>query len=94
LGVERLEAEVIYDAGRDSCVALILELARQLEQLAAHKERLEERIMRLEGELRKNSSNSSTPPSQDPPKSRAERRRIAKEKAKKWSAPRVGVCGS
>ena len=83
--MECVEAEAVYDAGRDSCVTLILELTGQLEGLAAHNKRLEERIMRLEDELRKNSSNSSTPPSQDPPKSRAERRRIAKEKAKMWS---------
>ncbi len=86
--MERAEAEAIYDAGRDSCIALILALAQQVAQLAVHNERLEERIMRLEEERRKDSSNSSTPPSQDPPKSRAERRAQAREKAKQWSMRR------
>jgi transposase len=88
--MERSEAEAIYDAGRDSCVALILAFAQQLEQLTGHNERLEERIRRVEEERRKNSSNSSTPPSQDPPKTRAERRREARAKLKKLSQRKPG----
>ena len=46
--------------------------------------RLEERVGRLEEQLRRDSRNSSSPPSQDPPKTRAERgrRRVS---AKAWS---------
>lgn len=83
--MDRSEAEAIYDAGRERCVAFILELAQGLERLTAANARLEERVRRLEEERRKDSSNSSTPPSTDPPKSRAERRAAAREKAKQWA---------
>ena len=52
-GMERAEAEVIYDAGREAVVALLL--------------RLDERVSELERRLGQHSRNSSTPPSQDPP---------------------------
>ena len=83
--MDRSEAEAIYDAGRERCVEFILELAQGLERLIAANARLEERVRRLEEELRKNSGNSSTPPSADPPRSRAERRAAAREKAKQWA---------
>jgi transposase len=83
--MDRSEAEAIYDAGRERCVQVILELAQALARLGAANARLEERVRRLEEQLRKNSSNSSTPPSADPPKSRAERRAAAREKAKQWA---------
>jgi transposase len=80
--MDRSEAEAIYDAGREACVEFLIGLSARYErQIAA----LEERVRRLEEQLRKNSSNSSTPPSQDPPKSRAERRAAAREKAKQWA---------
>jgi len=83
LGVmERSEAEAVYDAGREACVELLLELTTRYEREVA---RLEERVARLEEESRKDSSNSSSPPSQDPPASRAERRAAAREKAKQWA---------
>jgi transposase len=58
--VERHEAEAIYDAGRDVVVEVLLRMDRQIQQLTG-------RVERLERELRKNSRNSSQPPSQDRP---------------------------
>jgi transposase len=84
--VERAEAEAIYDAGREACVAFILELARGLDQLRAANERLEERLRRLEEQGRSDSRNSSAPPSADPPKTRQERRAEARAKAKELLA--------
>lgn len=60
--MDRAEAEAIYDSGRDACVRVLLALANQVE-------RLEGRVERLEGEireLRRDSGNSSLPPSADP----------------------------
>lgn len=57
--MDRAEAEAIYDAGRGACVEVLLALAGRIEQL-------ERRVERLEEELRRNSDNSSLPPSQDP----------------------------
>jgi hypothetical protein len=59
--MDRAEAEAIYDSGRDACVKVLLALANQVE-------RLERRVERLEGEvreLRRDSGNSSLPPSAD-----------------------------
>lgn len=83
--MDRCEAGAIFDAGRERCVDVIVELASDRELFAARCERLEERVARLEEQLRKDSSNSSSPPSQDPPMSRAERRAAAREKAKRWA---------
>lgn len=61
-GMDRSEAEAIYDSGRKACVKVLLALANQVE-------RLEGRVERLEGEvreLRRDSDNSSLPPSADP----------------------------
>ncbi|MCA1698857.1 MAG: IS66 family transposase, partial [Actinobacteria bacterium] len=83
--MERAEAEAIYDAGRESCVKAILELAGRCE-------RLEDRMGRLEEQTRASSRNSSKPPSSDPPKSRKERRAEARAKAKEWAkADREGA---
>ena len=60
--MDRAEAEAIYGSGRKACVKVLLALANQVE-------RLEGRVERLEGEvreLRRNSDNSSLPPSADP----------------------------
>lgn len=57
--MERAEAEAIYDAGRDAVVEVLLRMDRQIQQLTG-------RVERLEAELRKNSRNSSAPPSSDP----------------------------
>ncbi|MGZ4180421.1 MAG: IS66 family transposase [Solirubrobacteraceae bacterium] len=73
--MERVEAEAIYDSGRESCVQFILDLAGRVEQ---H----EERLARLEAQQRQDSRTSSKPPSSDPPKTRAQRRAEARAKAK------------
>jgi transposase len=84
--MERAEAEAVYDAGRETCVEFMLEMAQRFEELAERSERelarLQTRVERLEEELRKNSRNSSKPPSSDPPKTRQERRAEARAKAK------------
>jgi transposase len=73
--MDRVEAEAIYDSGREACVEFILDLAARVEQ---H----EDRLRRLEEQARQDSRTSSRPPSQDPPKTRAERRAEARTKAK------------
>jgi transposase len=60
--MDRAEAEAIYDSGRKACVEVLLALARQVERLEGRVERLEEEIR----ELRRDSDNSSLPPSADP----------------------------
>ena len=73
--MDRAEAEAIYDSGREVCVEFILELASRVE-------RHEDRLRRLEEQLRQDSRTSSKPPSMDPPKKRAQRRAEARAKAK------------
>ena len=73
--MDRAEAEAIYDAGREVCVEFILELAGRVE-------RLEERLGRLEAQVRQDSLTSSRPPSSDPSKTRAQRRAEARARAK------------
>jgi transposase len=73
--VERAEAEAVFDAGREVCVQFILDLAGQVQQHG-------DRLKRLEEQARRDSRTSSTPPSADPPRSRAERRALARAKAK------------
>lgn len=80
--MERAEAEAIFDAGRDRCVQVILELAGSVEQLTAQTRRLEERVRRLEEQSRQSSRTGSKPPSEDPPKTRQQRRAEARAKAK------------
>jgi transposase len=84
--VERAEAEAIYDAGRDRCVEVILELAGSVERLTAQTVLLEERVRRLEEQSRQSSRTGSKPPSQDPPKTRQQRRAEARAKAKELLA--------
>jgi len=81
--MDRAEAEAIYDAGREACVGFLMELTSAYEtQIAA----LEERIRRLEEQARRDSRTSSAPPSQDPPKTRQQRRAEARAKAKELLA--------
>jgi transposase len=72
-------ADVGGGAGRPSYE----ELAALVVELRAENAALRERIAELERRLNRNSGNSSMPPSQDPPLSRAERRRRAREAYKR-----------
>jgi transposase len=81
--VDREHAEAIYDAGRDAVVEALLEAWAGLEKLTALVDGLRERIDELERQINRDSGNSSMPPSSDPPKSRAERRRLAREAYKR-----------
>ena len=72
--MERAEAEAIYEQGRETVVAVLLRMDEQIQQLtkqvAKQDKRLakqDARIADLERRLNRNSRNSSTPPSQDPP---------------------------
>ena len=73
--MDRAEAEAIYDSGREVCVEFIVDLANRFAQ---H----EDRLKRLEEQVRQDSRTSSRPPSMDPPKTRAQRRAEARAKAK------------
>ena len=85
-GVDRSDAEAIYDSGREACVGFLLELTAGFEARAARYEaqveRLEARVRRLEQDACESSRNSSKPPSEDPPRTRQQRRAEAREKAK------------
>ena len=59
--MERVDAEAIYDAGREAVVEVLLAMDRRIQQLEA-------RVEKLERQLAKNSGNSSRPPSTDPPR--------------------------
>jgi transposase len=72
--MERAEAEAIYEQGRETVVAVLLELSaqnallrREVAELSERLAKQEERIAELERRLNRNSRNSSLPPSQDPP---------------------------
>jgi transposase len=67
--VDRVEAEVVYGAGREAVVEVLLWMDRRIQQLEAHVARQDERIAQLERRLNRSSRNSSIPPSADPPAS-------------------------
>ena len=67
LGMERAEAEAIYEQGREAVVAVLLALSARVTTLEARLAKQEERIAELERQLNRNSRNSSLPPSADPP---------------------------
>jgi transposase len=65
--VERSEAEAIYAQGREPVVDALLALSARLEAQDAQLAALAERVEELEQRLRRDSRNSSLPPSHDPP---------------------------
>lgn len=65
--MERAEAEAIYDQGREAVVAVLLRMDEQIQQLGRQVEKQGEEIAELRRRLNRNSQNSSTPPSHDPP---------------------------
>jgi hypothetical protein len=72
--VERAEAEAILDGDRETALGLLMGLG----ELVGANRRLEARVSELERRLGRNSRNSSTPPSQDPPGA-PERKRASSE---------------
>jgi len=65
--VEPSEAEAIYAQGREPVVDALLALSARLEAQDAQLAALAERVEELERRLNRDSSNSSLPPSHDPP---------------------------
>ncbi len=65
--MERSEAEAIYAQGREPVVDALLALTARLEAQDARLGALAERVEELEQRLKRDSSNSSLPPSHDPP---------------------------
>jgi len=65
--VERSEAEAIYTAGREPVVEALLALSARLEAQDAQLAAVAERVEELEQRLKRDSRNSSLPPSHDPP---------------------------
>jgi transposase len=65
--VERAEAEVIYDQGREAVVAVLLRMDEQIGRLEKRVAQQDERIAQLERRIGRSSRNSSQPPSADPP---------------------------
>ncbi len=65
--MERSEAEAIYEQGREPVIEVLLALSARLEAQDAQLAALAERVEELEQRLKRDSSNSSLPPSHDPP---------------------------
>ena len=65
--MDRSEAEAIYDAGREVVVEVLLRMDAQIRRLEERVASQDERIAQLERKLKRNSRNSSAPPSADPP---------------------------
>lgn len=65
--MDRVEAEAIYDAGREAVVEVLLRMDAQIGRLEERVARQDERIAQLERRLNRSSRNSSIPPSADPP---------------------------
>jgi transposase len=91
--MERAEAEAIYEQGRETVIAVLLELAaqnalltRQVAELSARIAKQDERLAELERRLNRNSRNSSLPPSLDPPAA-PERRRAAPSGRERGAQP-------
>ncbi len=80
MAVASRDAERLTRAGLEALVA----------ELRAENAVLREEIEELKRRVSQDSTNSSRPPSSDPPKSRAERRREAREKLKKLSQREPG----
>ena len=65
--MEGVEAEAIYDAGREAVVDVLLRMDAQIQALTERVARQDERIAQLERRLGRSSRNSSLPPSADSP---------------------------
>src|SRR5664280_2710357 len=71
--MERAEAEAILDGDRETALALLM----RIDELIEANRRLESRVTDLEQRLKRNSRNSSLPPSADPPSAPPRPRRAA-----------------
>src|SRR5450830_415355 len=71
--MERAEAEAILDGDRETALALLM----RVDELIEANRRLESRVADLEQRLKRNSRNSSLPPSADPPSAAPRPRRAA-----------------
>jgi transposase len=71
--VERVEAEAIYDAGREAVIEVLLRMDAQVQALTVRVARQDERIAQLERRVNRSSRNSSIPPSADQPASTPKR---------------------
>jgi transposase len=80
----------VGSASSDSGRLSYEELEALVAELMAQNQALRERVEELERQLGRNSRNSSSPPSSDTPLTRAERRRLAREKAKQLSKRKPG----
>ena len=65
--MQRVEAEAIYEQGKDVVVAVLLRMDEQIGRLEKRVAQQDERIAQLERRLGRNSRNSSQPPSGDRP---------------------------
>src|SRR5674476_502064 len=97
--MERAEAEAVYEQGRETVVAVLLELSaqnallrREVAELSEANRRLEIRVADLEERRDRNSRNSSLPPSADPPSAPPRPRRAAS--GRRPDAARPGHAGS
>lgn len=80
--MRRDSAEAIAMAGGSPAVELVTEQEQALLKADVRISELETKIQELEARLNQDSSNSSKPPSSDPPLNRAQRRAMRKERRK------------
>ena len=65
--MERVEAEAVYEQGKDVVVSVLLRMDEQIQRLEKRVAQQDERINQLERRLGRSSRNSSQPPSVDAP---------------------------
>lgn len=82
---EREQFEAVARAGGDAAVAQVVALLERVESVEREIAKLTARIGGLTEQERASSRNSSSPPSADLPKTRAQRRAEARAKAKEWA---------
>jgi transposase len=78
--VERAEAEAVFEQGREAVVAVLVALSERIALQDAQIEKLTARLEELERRVKRNSRNSSLPPSQDPPGAPGRKRRSSGRK--------------
>jgi Family of unknown function (DUF6444) len=86
--VERSEAEAIYAQGREPVVDALVALSTRLEAQDAQLAALAERVEDLEQRLKRDSRNSSLPPSHDPPWLGRRASRLGQQRGTRWRSCR------